>query len=251
LALEEALQEHEEQVTALLKSANRYVGALKAWKKACQTGEIGNLQKAAGQAAEIGRSLPEATEQTQSAWQFDVRGYLEDGDWIREVQSIATEKYDLRTIEDDGTLISSPVTVRSLPGRGTLAIGKLNWQKLRPVLVAEELKRLRDRAASANSQEFAESLFGAWQYLSSNGTTTVRFRDIYTLFSLTPGYKKDNPPAAFAQQIYALHRSGVRTTRGGRKFEIEYPSGRIKESDVFQVTAEDGRLLRYYSIYFI
>ncbi len=250
MALEEALQEHDEQITALIKAAGRYAGSLKAWKKACQTGHIGNMQKAAAQAAELSKALPGATAETQDSWRFDTRAYLETGDWRREMQAIAAEKFSLRTIEDDDTLISSPVTVRAQPGRGTLTLGKVNWPAIRPTVVAEELRKLRDKAGAANNTEFAESLFGAWQHLSSQGSATVRFRDIYDLFCLTPGYKKENPPAAFAQQIYALQRSDVRATRGGRKFEIEYPSGSYKEKDIFSIIAEDGRPLRYYSIWF-
>jgi hypothetical protein len=250
--LERALQEHEEQVDGLLRNATKYVGVLKAWKKACQTGHVANLQKAALQAAELSSALPETTAQTQSAWDFDVRDYLESDAWRRELQAVATERFNLRTLasEDDETLISSPITVRAQPARSTLALGKVNWPTIRPRVVAAELKRLRDRTAGANSQEFVESLLGACIQLSNKNDPHAKFRDIYDLFCLTPGYKKENPPAAFGQQIYALHRSEVRSTRGGRKLEIEGATGSYKEKDVFTVLAEDGRPIRYFTIFF-
>jgi hypothetical protein len=249
LALEEALQDHEEKVDSLLRAANRYIGALKAWKKACQAGHLGNLNKAAAQAEELIGALPGTTAETKSAWTFDARAYLDSDDWRKELQAVAAERFSLRTLEDDETLISSPITVRAFPGRGSLVLGKVNWPALRPKVVAAELKRLRDRTAAANSQEFAESLYGACQHLNKD-EAFARFRDIYDLFCLTPGYKKENPPAAFGQQIYALHRSEVRATRGGRKFGIEFPTGNVKERDVFTVLSEDGRPLRYYTIWF-
>lgn len=250
MALEEALQEHEERVDALLRAANKYVGTLKAWKKACQAGHVGNLQKAAALAEELGGDLPGATGEARGAWQFDTRAYLEGDEWRRELQAVAAARFSLRTLEDDDTLISSPVTVRAQPARNALALGKVNWPALRPRVVAGELKRLRDRTANANSQEFAESLFGVCQRLGGKDNPNARFRDIYDLFCLTPGYKKENPPAAFGQQIYALHRSDVRATRGGAKFEIEYATGNVKERDIFTVLAEDGRPVRYYNIWF-
>ncbi len=249
MALEEALQEHEERVDALLRTANRYVGALKAWKKSCQIGHLGNLQRAASQAEELIGILPATTTETKSAWQFDARAYLESEEWRKEIQA-AADKLNLRALEDEETLISSPVTVRSQPARSSLLIGKVNWPAISPKIVAAELKRLRDRTTSANSQEFVESLFGACRHLGDKDNLFARFRDIYDLFCLTPGYKKENPPAAFGQQIYALHRSEVRATRGGRKFEIEYATGNVRERDVFTVLSEDGRPLRYYSIWF-
>lgn len=250
--LDKALAEQEEQVDALLRNANRYVGALKAWKKACQVGHIGNLQKAATQAGELSAALPEATESAKSAWVFDVRAYLATDAWREELQAVATERFNLRTLapEDDYALISSPVTVQSLPLRNALALGKVNWPTIHPKVVAAELKRLRDRTANANSQEFVEGLYGACVQLSSKTDPHAKFRDIYDLFCLTPGYKKENPPAAFGQQIYALHRSDIRATRGGRKLEIEYATGNYKEKDVFTVLAEDGRPIRYFTIFF-
>lgn len=248
--LEGALQQHEESVDTLLKAANRYVGAVKAWKRACQSGHLGNLQKAAAQAAEMSGGLPGATSETRAGWDFDARAYLEGDAWRDELQATASERYGLRTLPDGDTLISSPVTVRAVPSRGVLQIGKMSWPNLRPKVAAAELRRLRDRTAAANSQEFVESLFNASQYLGGKDNPSAKLRDIYDLFCLTPGYRKENPPAAFGQQVYALHRSDIRTTRGGRKFEIEYPSGNVRDRDVFTVIAEDGRPIRYYSIWF-
>lgn len=248
--LETALQAHEEQVDLLLKDANKYVGALKTWKKACQSGHLANRQKAAAQAAELAAGLREPTRDAAEAWQFDARAYLESDAWRTEAQTTAAEQFGLRVLEEGGNLISSPVIVRALPGRGALQIGKVNWPALRPRVVAAELKRLRDRASSANSQEFLDSLFGASERLKQSGDPVAKFRDIYDLFSLTPGWKKDNPPAAFGQAIYAVHRSEIRATRGGRSFEIVYPSGNVKERDIFTVIAEDGKPLRYYGIRF-
>ena len=267
MSLEVALQEHEEKVDTLLRSANRYVNALKSWRKACQTGHLGNLQKAAAQAEELCGTLPDSTAETRSSWTFDARDYLESGDWRRELQAVAAERFNLRALEDEDTLISSPLTVRAQPGRLSLLLGKVNWPSLRPRVVAAELKRLRDRTSSANSQEFVESLYNACKYLTEQehkktggkpgganapdaGEAFGTFRNIYDLFCLTPGYKKENPPAAFGQQIYALHRSDIRATRGGRKLEFEYATGNVRERQIFTVIAEDGRPIRYHSIWF-
>lgn len=198
---------------------------------------MGNLNKLANQAAELSAALPASTGNAQSAWQFDVRAYLESDDWRSELQA-AAERIGLKTLPDEDVLISSPVTVSALPARGLLALGKVNEPNLRPAHVADKLKKLR------------ECLYNAAVRLSSKDDPHARFRDIYDLFCLTPGYKKDTPPAAFAQQIYALHRSDVRATRAGRKMELETATGTFKERDVFSVLAEDGRSLRYYIIYF-
>lgn len=247
--LEEALQTQEEQVDDLLKSAAKYLAALKSWKKACQTGHLGNRQKAAAQAAELAPALAAPASEASESWQFDARVYLESGEWRDELRA-AAEKQGLRALEDGENLVSSPLVVRAVPGRSALALGKVNWPAIRPKIVAAELRRLRDRANSGNSQEFADSLFAVAQRLNPADAPFARFREIYDLFCLTPGWKKDNPPAAFGQAIYALHKSGLQTTRAGRKFDFEYPSGNVKDRDIYTVIAEDGRPIRYYGIQF-
>lgn len=248
--LEEALQTQEQQVDDLLKAANSYVTALKAWKKACQFGHLTNRHKAATAAQEAARELPTPTQQAAEAWTFDARAYFDEGHWKGELQA-AAQKNGLRVLDEGENLVSSPVVVRAQPGPGRLVIGKVNWPNIRPQVVAAELRRLRDQSASGTgAQEFVDRLFEACQRLSSEKNPFGKFRDLYEMFCLAPGWKRENTPAAFSQAIYALHRSDVRTTRAGRKFEFEYPSGNFKERDVFPVISEDGRTIRYYGIHF-
>jgi hypothetical protein len=250
LTLEDALQEHEERVDALLKSARKYQSALTAWKKACHNGHMANRQKQAALAEELAPSLADPTSEAASAWDFDVRTYLESEDWRREIQAIAAEKHSLRVMEEGDALISSPVVISAQPARLALQFTNAAWPNIRPKAVADELKRLRDKASSSNSQGFLEGLHAAAKRITRPEVVFAKFHDIYELFCITPGYKKDNPPAAFGQQIYALHRSGLTSTRAGATFEFEYPSGKAKDRDIYTVYAEDGRPIRYYGISF-
>ena len=65
--LEESLQAQEAQVDTLLKSANKYVGTLKAWKKACAEGHLVNRQKQAAAAIEIAPSLASPAQEAADA----------------------------------------------------------------------------------------------------------------------------------------------------------------------------------------
>lgn len=249
MALDDVLKQQEEQVDALLKQYAKLGSALKQWKKSSEEGHLANRSKFAALTAELAPLLNEQAQTLANEWNFDARAYLESDAWKRELTQEA-ERLGLRVLEDGETLISSPVVVRAQPGSGKMLVGKEALATIRPSLVAKKLRDLRDRAAGANSQEFVESLFGAAQYLTKEGDVFARFRDIYELFCLTPGWKKENSPAAFGQKIYALHRSEIRTTRSGKKFNIEYPSGNVKDRDLFIVIAEDGRPVKYYGIAF-
>lgn len=251
MSLEEALQQHEEKVDALLKGASRYVNALKNWKKACQSGHIGNRQKAAASAEELVQQLTDPTTEAVGSWTFDARNYLEGDDWRTELQA-ACAAIGLRVFEEEETLVSPPVIVRSQPGLGRMIWGKTGWPTLHPKVTAAHLKKLNDKSFSAAaSQQFLNALYDGCRKVSRQGDLYARFREIYDLFSFAPGWAKDNSPATFAQQIYALHRrSEVRTTRDGKTFEIEYPAGKPKDKDIFSVISDDGRPLRYYGIWF-
>jgi hypothetical protein len=247
-AFDEALDIDLERVDALVRSAEKYVKAVRAWKKACQSGNVDARQKAAAQARDLVPGLGDATIEAADAWTFDVTAWLEGDAWIRDLKAAAA-KSGLRTIVDGDTLVVPPVVVSS--SRRALKIGlKRAWPSLRPRVVVEELKRLRDRRTAAGAQEFLECLYGAWQHLSSADLPVARFRDIYALFALTPGWKKENSEMAFGQAVYALQRSDVRTTRKGAFFTIEYATGNVREKDIFTVYAEDGSPRRYYGIRF-
>lgn len=251
MGFDEEWQADDERVDRLLKDATRYVSSLKAWKKACQTGNFNERQKASALAAQLAPALAEPVSQAASAFGMDAREYLSEAAWRRDVIAIAAvEPFGLRVSEEADTLVSSPVVVRALPGRGVLQIGRQSWPHLRPRAVAAELKRLRERTAGAGSADFLESLFAVWNRQRSDGLVFMRLRDIYELWALTPGWKRENPPAKFAQDVYGLHRSGTTVTRGGKKIDFVTPSGNAKTGEIYTVIAEDGRTLRYHGIRF-
>jgi hypothetical protein len=261
MKLEEALQKHEDDVDNLLREAKKYAGTLKSWKKACQNGNVNDLQKLIERAQNQAQEVSGLTQQTASTWQFDIASYLDGSEWQMELQEIAEREYDLRVIQELNMVLSAPVSVKAQPQKKRLLIGKTIWTNLRPSVVAKELKRLREQTLESASRDLLESFYSACQRLhaqaqtgkkgkqqSFNNSLFAKFRDIYDLFCLAPGWKHDNPPPVFAQAIYALHR--LRTTRSARPFEFEFPSGNPKERDIFEVVGEDGQTIRYYGIHF-
>ncbi|MCW5933486.1 MAG: hypothetical protein KIT45_04195 [Fimbriimonadia bacterium] len=257
MRLEDALQAHEEQVDTLLKEASKYLGALKKWKKACQLGHVGDLQKSRDQARSQAESVKELTQKAANHWQFDLPAYLTGEAWREELIEIARDRHGLRLLSELDIVLASPFAVKSQPGRARLLIGKQPWSRLRPSVVADELKRLKESVQEKAAQEFLEGLYRACEYLNQpkkderRETIFAKFSDIYDLFCLTPDWKRDNSTSVFAQSIYALHLSQVKMTKKGIRFDIEHPSGNPKARDIFDVVSEDGRSIRYYGIHFV
>ncbi len=254
-SLEQALAEHQQRVEALLKSAGSYVKALRDWKKACQLGHMANRKKAADQATELAPGLAAPTAEAAAAWDFDVRAYLEGEAWRRELQAACAES-GLRVLEEEETLISPPIIARSQPGPSRLLLGKVAWPTLHPTVTAAYLKRLNEKSAASTRvlQQFLNALYDGCKKICP-GRPSARFRDLYDLYDLAPGWARENSPASFAQQIYALHRareeSRVRMTRDGKTFELEYATGDDKgKRSIFSIVSDDGRPIRYYGIWF-
>lgn len=254
-ALEDALAAHDAEVKKLTKAGKDLLAAIHKWQRAVEVGNLVDARKFADVAKKRYEELAEPLQSTHSAWNFDGAAYLESGEWLRELQAtIKAKGGDLKVFEDRGDLICPPLVVRAVPSQAALRMGKSLWKKMRPMAVMEELKRLTSKDASRQDQAFLDQLYNAAVYLtrdkSSGSRVTAKLRDIYELWSVAPGWKKDNPELAFTQALYSLHQSDVRVTRGGKKYEFEFPTGTPKRSDVFSVTATDGRPVNYYLIHF-
>jgi len=251
MSIEEALREHEERVDGLLKSATKYASTIKNWKKACQTGHIANLKKAASAAEDIVKHLEEPTREVAGSWEFDVREYLEGGGWRTELQDVCLSQFEMRVFEDQDTIVSPPILIKAQPGQSRLLFGSKGWPTIRPSYTGAHLKKLREKTSSlALSQQFLDAIYeGCKKYHPSD--MSIRFAELYSHWSGAPGWKKENSSLAFAQRIYALTQSGIRTTtRDQKTFKIERPVGKYVKGDVYEVIGDDGNLERFYSIWF-
>jgi hypothetical protein len=252
--LEEALANHDKALDPVIKQSGQLSASLKAWKKATLEGNLGERQKQADRAIQIARALQDPLNAARESWEFDSATYLGSGAWRAELMDTANHA-GYRVFEEGESIVASPVIVVSEPARSALRIGRARWPKLRPSVVVAELKRLRERSEKGlGVQDLLDRLYEAVSRLDQNprpnGEVKAKLRDVYDLFSIAPGWKKDNPEASFAQDLYALHRSEVRTTRSGKKYEYEFPSGQPKGREIFEVVDESGRPIRYYMVHF-
>lgn len=252
--LEVALLQHEKNVDVALKRVNQLVAAVKAWKKATAEGNLVELSRQQDRARELVVGLEVPIADAADAWDFDAADYLSNGAWREELIE-AARVIGLRVFEEQGQIISSPVLVSGDAGRLELRIGKVRSKRLRPSLVAADLKKMREAGERDKGvQQTLEFLFGAARMLDrepgSDGAVKAKLRDIYNLFCAAPGWKKENPEAAFAQSLYTLHKSAVQVTRIGKKYEFGFPAGQPKPGDIFEIIDETGRPIRYYTIHF-
>lgn len=251
MRLGEALDAEGKRVEELQKAASELQKTLRAWHAACRDGALPARERASSRATELARELADPVADVAASWSFDLRAYLSTGAWRQELHEAAAEQ-GLAVLEEQEHLVSSPVTVRSQSSRGLLTIGRRSWSRLHPSRVITELKRLREGNQRRNAEETLAALRAVWVH--QQRPPVLKFIAVYELFSLTPGWKRENPPVAFAQRLHGLHaaweRDGLRATRDGQPFQFEWPSGDVRERDLITFVADDGRPIRYYGIVF-
>jgi hypothetical protein len=250
----EALAQHGSDMQVILRLGRDLQKALKGWHQAQLDGNCGDIRKFAEQVVELSAKLSEPAAEAAKSWDFDSKEYLSSSAWLEElVAATSKDASGIRAFPVANELVCSPVVVRADPSRQALKIGKKSWKKMKPDLVIAELKKISSSSSGQNSQILLDSLCAATEYLNPDkkaGNIYAKLRDIYELYCLVPGYKKDNPELSFAQALYALHRSEVQVSRSGRKYEFGFPEGQPKSRDLFTVIAADGRTISYYMINF-
>lgn len=254
--LEVALATHERELARVVKAGKDLERALIAWQKAVSEGRLADMDKLRSNAEVLYSALAEPLSEAAVAWSFDLKSYLGSDSWLDELQSsVRSDPAGVRVFPGLNELICPPLVIRPNPTQGTLRIGKLTWKRLRPSAVVAELKRLTGRGSARQDQAFLEQLYETATFLSRGKPTgnklTVKLRDIYDLWKLAPGWKKENPELTFTQALYSLHESNIRVTKGGKKYELEGPTGTPKAAEVLSVTAKDGRPIYYYMIHFL
>lgn len=248
MRLEPLLHELEHTLGSLRKDHAKLGVVLKKWNKAVEAGEVSALDRIVEEAEKVATELSVSVCEAKASWQYDP-AYLAEGHWLDEVEELAQGITDLRVLRDGSSIVAPPSLVRVATGRPALILNGKIRTALRPSLL---IKDLRGIAASkpAGGAEFLESLYGAWRQRKDQANPLGRLRDIYELFALAPGWKKENPESSFAQRLYALHTSGIYTAKDGAPFNIQEPASKVSARDLFEIRARDGRLIRYYGISF-
>lgn len=249
--LEPALRDEIERVAPLVKRVGKLGSTIKAWHKAALVGDLVAREKFSAQALELAHELNEAVGAETGKWSFDLRSYLETGAWRQELEDVASKEGAFRAFREGEMLLIPPLVLRAQAANRVLKIGNERWSRLRPKVVIAEVNRRREKVNTAVSSELLESLHQVARRDNNARNPFIKFCEAYEMFCIAPGYKRENSRADFGLSIYALHRSGLKSTKKGIPFQFEWPAANYKESDVFTVIAEDGKPLRFFGIQFI
>ncbi|MBN1188236.1 MAG: hypothetical protein JXA46_00640 [Dehalococcoidales bacterium] len=257
--LEKALADSETEAGNCLKAAQSVNLALKKYIRVLKEGNVKEIQSTMNEVEKTELNLREQIAAVKEGWQFDVDSYLNSGDFVREVLSIAEQK-GARIFERDDRLYSYPVLVRVLPAERSVLIDKAREKKIRPTVLVDRLKDLQKKPPRFRPEAFLEALYEAYQKAlrikgkreknAADSGEVVELVGIYDLFTLMPGQSREYSRQEFGRDIYLLDKSGVCNARNGSRLSLPASTGTKISSRIFSVISEYGEEKRYYGIAF-
>jgi hypothetical protein len=248
--LESALADLESTAERALGAVGELARLVKRVRAAAQTGKIADIERSVAQLDERLSAAAADCRTLGEGWQFDTRGYFASGDYLAELLA-AIEQEDLRPAERDGRILSYPSIVRVLPGDQTVEIDRKKERRVRPRVVAAELKKRRDRRTGIRPEQMIEILFRAWSALvvAQRGSQVVRAAEIFDLLTQLP-QAREYSQAEFARDLLQLDMSEVRATKAGRRLELRADAG-AKRGAVFSAVTPDGEVRLYSGVEFL
>lgn len=230
----ESLEEHILRLDAVAdeaeKAAKAVLGRIRGLRKRIGTGEITQLAPLIDQAAGQLEPLAAALQSTRDSLDFDLPAALTDGRYLAELKAAAAAEGVVLT-ERDGRLTAFPVLLRLLPQQAALRLGGKIERRLRPALVARELRR-RQATGSFNAGGFLNQLFRAyawaaphvdarWTPTTAGAGPVVALGDLLEIMQVGG----DVAPEAFAVDLLRLDRTPDTRTRQGHAFALPASTG--------------------------
>jgi hypothetical protein len=155
------------------------------------------------------------------SWEFDEEAYLQGEGFVDELIA-AGERAGLRISFQDNRLYAYPALVRVLPGDRAVLIDKVRERRLRPSVLADLLRDRQKRPPRFKASDFLEALHDVYQVaIRQHGTrlmegAPVPLLDLYELFTLLPGARREYSAQEFARDVYLGDACRPHLRRGRR-----------------------------------
>ncbi len=255
LSLETALAGAEREAETVLKAAAKVTSALKTLQKAAKEGDLRKLRAAPDAIRRQMAVLDQEVARVEESWSFDEESYLRDGRFSQELLRMAGAR-GLNLSEQDDRLYSYPVLLSIVASDRSVKIDRKTERRIRPSYLINVLRERQGMPARFKAADFLESLLIAYDTLVDRESkhrhfgSVVPLKEIYDLFTMTPGRTKEYAPAEFTRDIYLVDISGVNTTRNGAVVEFSASTGTKSERGVLTIVTETGAEKRYFGISF-
>ena len=258
---ERAFSDTEQAAAATLAAAAALVRQAKALQKAAKEGNIAAIKRQQISLDTALSSLGQTVNNSVNIWPFQEEQeeqYLREGYAAELIQVAAAQ--GLQIHEQDGRLISSPSIVRILPNNQAVRIDKKQTSTIRPSHLVGLLQANQKRASGHRPEQFLESLYRVYVDIIREDSTerlmagrqgrVIPLARIYRLITALPITRREYNETDFAQDLYQLESSGIKTTRSGATVSFPASTGARSSQGIFTFVDPDGSNVSYYGIRF-
>ena len=249
--LEGALAAVEADADAAIRALAAAMKAARKVKSAAALGQIRELEQSLAAASELAQEASGAVRVMQEAWRFDVRGWVESGDFARELLAMA-KAAGVQAYQSDDRILCYPAIVQVLAD-ATITVDKQRERRVRPSVAVRHLAALQQRPPKFKPEAFIESLALAYDYVLGakrlRPGAPAKLVDVHRVLTLLPGTARDYTRQEFARDMYLLDQSGVVEAKGGRRMSLP-ASALTRGSGVLTTVTRGGQSKIYAGLAF-
>lgn len=256
ISLEQALAGTEAAAEAALKVALAAVSSIKKFRMAAKSGDLREMKRAIDASEQAVAALKQQFANAKDGWVFNDEAYLLSNDFLTEIVE-ASAQLGVTIFKEDDRLYCYPFIIRALPNERAILIDKTRERRLRPSVLAGQLKVLQNRPIRFKPEALLECLFSAYSVaVKTRGDhkiaagAVVPLIEIYEVLTLLPGQSKEYTKQEFARDIYLLDQSNVIQTK--KDYYVSFPAstGTKVASKTITVITQHGQEKMYYGISF-
>ncbi len=224
--LEDALATIERDADAALRALTVAAREAKRLKAAAATGQLRDVQQAVEAVDRLAAAAASTASELRSSWRFDVPGYLETGEYTKELLAALSDG-GVRAVESDQRILCYPSIVQVSAADATVVIDKKKERRIRPSVLVRHLADLQDRPPKFKPEGFLETLATAYRLVTTRPGAVATLARVYSVLTLLPGAGRDYTKPEFARDLY-LSLPASALTRGSGVLTTVTRSGRVK-----------------------
>jgi hypothetical protein len=251
--IEAALDAWEIRLGRLEQQAAQVSRAAKQLRRAAQDGALAGAGAAREALRESAAKLAETIARDAEPPAIDIPAAFENGSFLTEL-SAAAATAGVTLVQRDGRITAYPVVLRLEPRNLGVRVGRKLERRLRPSVLARQLKTLQQRPNRFNARSFLDRLLRAYAVLAPNWRTgegpLIALAALHDVLTLLPAAAADYPMEEFLVDLLRLDREPDARSARGHRFEFGGSTG-TKGPKRLTVFDETGAQHDYYAVRFV
>ncbi len=251
-SLEATLEAWEARLARLEQQVAQVSRAAKQLRNAARDGAFGAAAQAGAALRDSTARLGGMVEQDAETPAVDIPAAFESGAYLAEL-SAAAAAAGVTLVQRDGRVTAYPVILRLEARNLGVRVGRKLERRLRPSVLAAQLKASQNRPNRFNARAFLDRLLRAYAVLAPDWRggegPLVALAAIYDVLTLLPAAVADYPAEEFLVDLLRLDRDPDARSGRGHRFELGGSTG-TKGAKRLTVYDEDGAQHDYFAIRF-